>query len=1240
MAASDDSAQIPPKFRLLQREAEKFEETYQHSGDPLAIDRSVLVWVNLLNHPHFAAVPPQFRLDAFNRAGVAYLSRYWARGELDDLNQALKCSEQAVALSPEGATSSAKYFNNLGSGLLARYGAIGEATDLEAAIYNFQQAVNLTPQDTTDLPTYSTNLGVGMRHLYDRDGKLADLEAAIGAFQEAVGLTPQSSPERPAVLNALGVGLRDRYVHNGSLSDLDSAVQMFKQAVGLTPEGSPDLPSRLHNLSLGLSDRYAQVGGLSDVEEAIHYLQRAVNLTAEGAPELPMYLSNLGNGLSDRYTVIGNPTDLENAIRAFQRAVDLSPQISPERPMLLDSLGIGLRDRYARNGNLADLESAIQMFKQAIGLTLEGSPDLPSRFNNFGAALSARYSRTGNLADLEAAVAAWQRSASLIPQSSPKRPAILTNQGTGLHDRYVRTGDLANLQDAIHVFQQAVDLIPQDSPSLPMYLANLGSGLRDRYARAREMCDLEAAIHNFQRAVDLLPVNSPDRPIHLTNLGTALRDRYVHTGNLAVLDAATSAFQQAIDLTSQDLPARPAILNNLGVGLIARYVHTTDTASLETAIQAFERAVGLTPTGSADLPMYLTNLANGLNDRYTHDGDLADAQEAIACYRRACNQGLEVSSEWALTSSRNWGAWALERAAKGTTAWDEAAEAYSFGLEAIERLFRIQLLRISKESWLREAQGLHGRAAYALARSGDPCRAVVTLEQGRARLLAEVLERVRADLKRLPAIGYRELYERFNSAAGRMLQLEGTEFRKEDLPGFDLTSELRAARNDLDATVEAIQRVPGYADLLRAPDFRKVKEYCTNCIGGSSSAIAAVYLTVTPVGGLALIVHPNGASAVWLEATEADLDSLLVKSEEGAVVGGFLPAQLGIASLKDALVDTLSELGKRVIQPLTAALDEIAPASSDAGPIARELILIPTGHLALLPLHAARYQKDGRERVFLDDFAVTYVPSARVLGSCCEVVSSLSSGTSALVAVGNPLPLPPELAMPLDFGSAEAKEVATFFENRSRLFCESDADRTEVEQAMTTAAYLHFACHGVFDPDNPLESAVILKNGARFTLADLYARPAFKRARLAVLSACQTAITDYNRLPEEAIGLPAGFLQGNVPGVVGSLWPVNDLSTGLFMMKFYEYHMKGDGEANIEPMSPIQALRRTQFWLRGVSANKLSAYFSAERRKPDDERAMSYQQASAAWRRFACMDPGARPFENPYYWAAFTLNGV
>ena len=66
-------------------------------------------------------------------------------------------------------------------------------------------------------------------------------------------------------------------------------------------------------------------------------------------------------------------------------------------------------------------------------------------------------------------------------------------------------------------------------------------------------------------------------------------------------------------------------------------------------------------------------------------------------------------------------------------------------------LFRMQLEREAREFWLREAQNLPGKAAYALAQLGRLGEAVEALEAGRVRMLAEALEQNRRDLEGMKA---------------------------------------------------------------------------------------------------------------------------------------------------------------------------------------------------------------------------------------------------------------------------------------------------------------------------------------------------------------------------------------------------------------------------------------------------------------------------------------------------------
>jgi CHAT domain-containing protein len=399
----------------------------------------------------------------------------------------------------------------------------------------------------------------------------------------------------------------------------------------------------------------------------------------------------------------------------------------------------------------------------------------------------------------------------------------------------------------------------------------------------------------------------------------------------------------------------------------------------------------------------------------------------------------------------------------------------------------------------------------------------------------------------------------------------------------------------------------------------------------SRQAALALIVGATPRDSLALIVGAHGVVPVWLGLTAAELRGLLVESGGGMVTGGYLPGQLGILPLRPELDRVLKVLAAKVVGPVVEVLSRIAP-EQQGRPL--HVVLIPTGQLALLPLHAATYLSNGRERTLLDDAVVSYAPGVIALAHCHRAVAALPSEEATLVAVGNPLPLPSPMP-PLAFARPEVEEISLLFGGRATVWYEEQATLEVVEKHLNRGSHLHLSCHGLFAADAPLASAVILSGGERLTLKDLIDRHRLTRVRLAVLSACQTAVTDFIDLPEEVLGLAAGFLQAGVPGVVGALWPVNDLSTALLMIQFYRYHL-------VEHLGPPEALRKAQAWLRDVTNAELTDLFDGYRKAAADrpESRMAYPLAQDRYRKYVLGKPDGRPFVHPYYWAPFVFYGA
>ena len=105
---------------------------------------------------------------------------------------------------------------------------------------------------------------------------------------------------------------------------------------------------------------------------------------------------------------------------------------------------------------------------------------------------------------------------------------------------------------------------------------------------------------------------------------------------------------------------------------------------------------------------------------------------------------------------------------------------------------------------------------------------------------------------------------------------------------------------------------------------------------------------------------------------------------------------------------------------------------------------------------------------------------------------------------------------------------------------------------------LHLATHGFFDPDDPLESAIMLSEkskAARISAKRIFEKPL--RAKLVVLSACETGMGQ-TISGGDLLGLARSFYLGGAPPVLNSLWPIEDEGTRLFMETFHKEASSGN----------------------------------------------------------------------------------
>jgi CHAT domain-containing protein len=1053
-----------------------------------------------------------------------------------------------------------------------------------------------------------------------------------------------------ALSGLLGADLAERCDRLG-LSDYAEAISVLKVAFDAPPGVPAPRVRRKAAVDLGrIYARQATRNRQDDVEAAITYLTEAIQPGNDQPP--PRVTAKAQADLAEAYLSRAAGTRAGN-VRVAIRHLEAADQFFAGHPhteewaALQGSLGLAYLDHVD--------DDRAQNIEKAVGYLTEAHQHFASRGPVSAGAVAAQNlanayleRRTGKPADnAEKAIVLLKSALGILTEQD--YPLDRAAAAHSLGNAYLRRGyreRANNIEQAIASYTAALDAFArlQAGHEEASTRSNLAAAYLQRVLGDPED-NAELAIPHLQSAEAHFGALGmiEERAAALTGLGLAVFAQAAGKPGAAA-DLAIRYHKAALHaLGEREAWPRPwaVIQNNLGTVYLERGGPRRHE-DLTSAIACFTDALVY---GAAQSPLEQAMTRHNLGDAYAErarDSRDDDLRQAINHLKGA----LESFTDTGLpVYQRATGQSLGDAYARLGDHWNEALAAYEGALVAADALYITSFSRSARQAELSETPALHRNAAYAAAKAGQRERAAVIAERGRARSLGDARARDQAELGKISE----NLANEFLTAAERLQELEAAEWLAPAImpvPGTlaaaahqtgsqGFRESLGEARRLLADAISRI-RLDGHPAFLAEPEFADIAAIV-------SQAGPLAYLAACAEGSLTLLVtQPEESSAAGqpearVDAVPEHAEPLTAAALRALVIGSgstdrYLPAQMKMPEsaqqFQQALVELLPALGERLTGPLAT---QLAHRQAD------RVTLVACGLLSLLPLHAASYQRGPESRCLLSDYAVTYAPSARVLSTARSALAAKQKRTRVLAGVASPAG-----TGTLEFAEAELRAIAAWFPpDGSRVFTEAEATRPNLLAAAAGATHIHFACHSTFDAVSPADSALLLSHDGQpdpLTLRDIMATRPFSDARLVVASACQTMLTDFMDIPDEVIGLPAGFLNAGTPGMVGTLWPVRDDSTALLMCRFYELHL-GRAPGQPAPLSPAQALREAQLWLAQLTTEQLDEYVVQD--KEQRNRAFTSPAGRGTeGNSTATASSLERPFAHPYHWASSVFVGA
>jgi len=1129
----------------------------------------------------------------------------------ENMEHAINCYQQALQMITRDSMllEWADTMNNLAAAYSERLH--GErANNLEKAIEGYQQALQVRTRNTMQVEWATTMNNLATVYSKRICGIRADnLEYAIDGYQQALQVrTRDAMPiEWAKTINNLATAYLYR-IRGTRADNLEKAIESYQAVLQVTTRDTMPVEwaTTMNNLANAYSKRIRDVRA-DNLEQAINGYQQALQVrTRETMPmDWAETMNNLALAYSDR--IHGTRAEnLEHAINGYQQALQaITYEDTPvEWATTMNNLATVYSERI--RGRRADnLEHAIDNYQKA--LQVRTQKDMPvewaTTMNNLATAYFYRI--RGLRADnLEHAIAACQAASQVATHEDMpvEWSEIMLNLANTYQNR-IRGVRADNLEHAIKSYQQALQVRTRED--MPMEWAITMNNLANVYSErihGTRADNLEKAIEGYQAALQVITRNSipTNWASTMNNLASAylIRIRGTRTDNL---EKAIEGYQAVLQVrTQKDMPVEWAmIMNNLAIAYSER-ICGMRSDNLEQAIKSYQLALQVRTHENMPMEWAATtnNLANAYNERI--HGVRADNLEYAITYYQGV---LQVFTREAMPhdyrrTQRNLGHLHFDE-----NNWQAAHTAYQAALQTTETLYTVdEGSAEGRQAELAENEDLAAQASYCLAKLGQFNEAVVTVEQGRTRAFSETYN---TTLLKMASTNDQQTFAEASEQV-KVLEKEMYTAGQENTRSRDeVLAVLKAARTYLYTIVETIRQV--------VPDFMpEGLNFQSICQLASRLKQPLVYLLTTPKGSLALIVPPNTTTmseelAVWLDDFSTDeLNGLLYDTDEtqrylhGTVLADF-------QVLSSVLTETvLPQLSLQLINPLVIRLKELGYSQA---------VFIPMDTLNLLPLHACT------------DFTFSFAPSARLLQAALNKTQPYANMPPSLLGIGSPTN---KLKPILKYGPVEVAQIAEIFPNQQQL-CQQTATRDTVLTAIHDKTHIHFSGHGLFNQDDPPDSALYLTGEDRLTVQDLILGTIdLTKVRMVVLSACQTGITDFTKVPNEVIGFSGAFMQAGVPAIISTLWPVDEIATMLLLQQFYQLYLQ-------KHRPPVQALQQAQYWLRDATVEELGLvncyqkiYTESKKKDVDAFLAMRNYQTRLH----------EKPFAHPYYWAGFVFSGV